>query len=331
MSTNDDALARAREDKREKAAVATRLADTRADRTRVIQQLEVMTQLLDSEQEDVDRLTKGVGGFFRKLTASRDDLTREQKELEAAKLQHEALVEELQAIEHYLAALCEREAKVVDADQRYAAALAVREREARDLGSPASSQLAALAEHEAVLRGLRKEVGEAIDAGRAAHDLLAVVQQAATQNQTAARGIHVGVGLGGGFSIGLGDSVGGLGSQLVGDVGSGLVRDALRRDLGTAQHALHRFQRECRDVSPDSGVPGVTLSPLPGLGVLIAREMVWTNHAVVDDIYAEVSMIASHVAQSVMELRSRDAQLEKALAEIVEHRASLLDPVRDRL
>jgi hypothetical protein len=52
---------------------------------------------------------------------------------------------------------------------------------------------------------------------------------------------------------------------------------------------------------------------------------------VVDDIYAEVSMIASHVAQSVMELHSRDAQLEKALAEIVEHRASLLDPVRDRL
>lgn len=330
-TTTEDELARAREDKREKAVVARRLADTRADRTRVMQQLEVTKQLLDSEQDDVDRLTKGVGGFFRKLAASREDLTREQKELEAAKLQHDALVEELQAIEFDLAGLCEREAKVVDADQRYAAALAVRERQARELGSPASSQLAALADQEAALRGLRKEVGEAIDAGRAAHDLLAMLQQAATSNQTAAHGIHLGAALGGGFSIGIGNNLGGLGSQLVGDVGSGLVRDALRRDLGHAQHALLRFQRECRDVSPDSGVPGVTLTPLPGLGALIAREMVWTNHTIVDDIHAEVSLIASHVAQSVMELRGRDAQLERALAETSEQRASLLDPVRDRL
>ena len=37
------------------------------------------------------------------------------------------------------------------------------------------------------------------------------------------------------------------------------------------------------------------------------------------------------VAQSVMELRGRDTQLERALAETSEQRASLLDPVRDRL
>ena len=330
MGNLEERLAQAREDKREKEFVARRLADTRADRTRVLAQLEVSTQLLSNEQDDVDRLTKGVGGFFRKLTASRSDLTREQKELEAAKLQHEAIADELKAIEVDLTQLCEREAKVADADRRYAAAIAEREAEARKGGSPASAQLDGLAESEAKLLGLRKEVGEAIAAGRAAHDLLATVQQAATSNNTASRGIQAGVGLGGGFSLGFGSNLG-LAGQLVGDVGSALVRDSLRAELGQAQHALLRFQRECRDVSPTSGVPGIELTPLPGLAELVAREMVWTNHNIVDDVHAEVSMIASHVAQSVMELRGRDTQLEKALEEVGAQRASLLDPTRDRL
>jgi len=327
----EDRLAQAREDKREKDFVGKRLVETRADRVRVQQQLEVTKQLLASEQDDVDRLQKGVGGFFRRLTASREDLTREQKELEAAKLQHEALEEELKAIEVDLTQLCEREAKVADADRRYAAALAEREAEAVKGGSPHAQQLAALADTEAQVHGLRKEVGEAIAAGRAAHDVLSRVIQSATSNNNAAYGLQVGANLGGGVSLGFGNALGGLGSSLAGDVGSALIRDQLRGELGQAQHALLRFQRECRDVSPSSGVPGVELTQMPNMGMLLAREMVWTNHNIVEDVHAEVSLIASHVAQSVMELRGRDAQLEKALTEITEQRASLLDPKRDRL
>lgn len=331
MGTLEERLAQAREDKREKEFVAKRLADTRADRTRVMQQLEITKQMLANEQDDVDRLQKGVGGFFRRLTASREDLTREQKELEAAKLQHEALEDELKAIEVDLTQLCEREVKVANADKAYAAVLSEREAEAKKSGSPASAELDALADAEAKLGGLRKEVAEAIAAGRAAHDMLVQVQQAAVSNNNTAFAIRTGQELGLGFAIGGGDSVLGLGGSVGGDVGTALVRESLRAELGRAQHALLRFQRECRDVSPASGVPGVELTPLPGLVELVAREMVWTNSNLVDDVQAEVTLISNHVAQSVMELRGRDEQLQRAQAGIVSQRAALLDPKRDRL
>jgi hypothetical protein len=317
MSDLDQRLAVARENKREKEYVTKRLAETRADHARVSAQLEVMASLLANEQADVDRLQKGVGGFFRRIAASRDDLTREEKELAAAKLQHQALLDELEAIDADLKQLAQREAAVANADTVYAALIAEK---GRTVSSP---QLDALADTEARIAGLRKEIAEAIAAGQAAHGALATIQEVAAANNTQAQGARIGLeifGLAGGGRTGL---AAGIGTD---DLASAAVRESLRADLGNAQHALVRFQRECRDVTPDAGITGVDLTPLPSLVALVAREVLWTNQTVVADIHAEVTLIGNHVAQTVMELRGRDEQLQRALASVAAERAAMVDP-----
>ncbi len=327
MNDLDERLAVARENKREKDYVARRRVDVDNDRARVSAQLEVMKEMLANEQADVDRLEKGVGGFFRRLTASREDLSREQKELEAAKLQHQALVDELEAIEADATQLGRRASAVENADAVYEALLAEK---ASKVSSP---QLDALAETEGRIRGLRKEIAEAVTTGRAAHAALAAIQQAAASNNTQAWGARRGTELGGALLGGaFGDALaGGLAGITAGDVASTAVRESLRAELGTAQHALVAFQRECRDVTPDAGIAGVELTPMPGLAALLVREVLWTNAGVVSDIEAEVALIGNHVAQTVMELRGRDELLQRALADLTTQRAAVLDPQRDRL
>jgi predicted nuclease with TOPRIM domain len=63
------------------------------------------------EQADVDRLTRGIGGIFRRLLADHTDLSRELQELAAAQLQCAELEEELRAIETELSQLGERSTK----------------------------------------------------------------------------------------------------------------------------------------------------------------------------------------------------------------------------
>lgn len=327
MSDLDDRIALARENKREKDYVARRRVDVEKDRTRVSAQLEVMKEMLANEQADVDRLEKGVGGFFRRLAASRDDLTREQKELEAAKLQHQALVDELEAIEADATQLSRRASAVENADAVYEALLAEK------AGTVRSPQLDALAEMEGRIRGMRKEIAEAVTAGRAAHAAISTIQQAASSNNTQAWGARRGTELGGALLGGaFGDTLaGGLAGITAGDVASTAVRESLRADLGAAQHALVAFQRECRDVTPEAGITGVELTPMPGLATLLVREVLWSNAGMVEDIEAEMALIGNHVAQTVMELRGRDEQLQRALADLTTQRAAVLDPQRERL
>jgi hypothetical protein len=317
----EERLAAARSAVREREVVARRLAESRQDANRVRTHLAVTADLVANEQSDVDRLEKGVGGMFRRIFTSREDLTREQKELQAAKLQHDALADELRAIEVDIAQLEQRAVAVAQADAQYATVLAEVEARAGAAG-PHASKLAALAETSGRLRAGRKELDEAITSGIAAHDALVAVQLAVSSSRRATYGSDLGSSIANDFGASFGTS-------LAIDMSEHVVHEGLRRELAKAQHAMTVFQRECKDVVPT--IDGITVTPLPGVISMIARDFVWSTQPTIDDVGAEIDLLSSYVATSTMELRGRIAQLDQAASDIAADRAALLDPTRDRL
>lgn len=316
-------LAAARADQREQVWVARRIADAEADRARLAPQIAAVGDLVASEKADVDRLEHGVGGFFRRLFAGKAELTQEQQELAAARLQHEALLDEQHAIDADLAQLAARATAVRGADARYAAVLAEMEAKVAQ-GGPHARQLAALADSDGRIRAARRELDEAIAAGRAAHDALVAVHGAVGRSRSAAYGSDLGSSL-------VDDLGGDLVSSLAVDLSEHVVHDGLRAQIATAQHALLGFQRECRDVADDAGVDGVQLTPLPGLMAMVARDLVGTTAPRIDDVGAEVELLMSYVATTTMELRSRLPELARAATDVAAQRAALLDPEHERL
>jgi len=314
----EERLARARDAVREKHWVAQRICDAQADRERVAAQLAAMAELVKSEQADVERAS----GFFRKLFGGRSDLTREQQELAAVKLQQEALAEEHTAIEFDLAQLAARAQTVAAADTAYASVLG--EAEAGLRAGPHGAELLALAETDGKLRASRREVEEAINAGRAAHDAIVAAHQAAKASMTAAYGSNIGSSL----LSSLGASAT---TALAADMSEHLVHDGLRGQLGNAQRALLKFQQECRDVSGEVAIDGLALTPLPGVVGMVARDLVWGTMHKIDDVGSEMEMMASYVSSTTMELRGRAKALDGALTELVGKRAAIVDPARERL
>ncbi len=320
----EERLAAARAARKEQAWVAQRLADARADRQRVSTHLEATKVLVASEQADVDRLARGVGGLFRRVFAGRDDLTREQRELAAAKLQHEALEDERRAIDADISQLEQRAAAVAGADAKYQAVLAEVETRVAAGDPELREDLIALAETDGKVRAARRELAEAVAAGRAAHDALVLVQQAVSSSRRAQLASDHGSMLADDLGVGL------LSSTAI-DLSEQAVHEGLRAQIAAAQHALLTFQRECKDVARDAGIEGVNLSPMPGLAGMVARDLVWSTQYAIDDVGAEVELLSSYVATTTMELRARDRELQKGQADVLEMRAAILDPARERL
>jgi hypothetical protein len=292
----EERLAAARAARKEKEWVAQRLADARGDRERIAPQLEVAGQLVA--------------------------MASDKRERAAAVENQEALKEELHAIDADLAQLTQRAATVANADAAYQAVLAEVEK-ARGAGE-FTEDLQLIAESDGKLRAARRELAEAVAAGRAAHDALMLVKQAVSRSMAASYASDQGSLL----ASDLGASF--LTSTAV-DLSEHLVHEGLRSEVAAAQHAMTRFQRECRDVAGDAGIEGVNVTPMPGLASMVVRDLVWSTQYAIADIGAEADLLSSYVATTTMELRGRDRELEKGLADMLEMRAAILDPARERL
>lgn len=282
-------LAAARADQREEEVVARRLVDTRADRARLVDQIEATKVLLASEQADVDRLQTGVGSMFRRMAAERGDLSQEKKELAAAEMQLSALTEELHAVEVDLTQLCEREAKVSGASGRLAVLVAQAPQNTPD------AKLSALTALEGRVVLLRRELAEAIAVGTITRDALAAVNEAAARVKAVETA-----------------------ADLAGVMGA---NETLRKKLGLGQRALQNFQRECREVAPTELLSGIETSPMPSVVKLIAHDTTW--HRLDGDVKEEADRLHTLVENSVSELRGRDAQLELGLSDLAAQRAAL--------
>jgi hypothetical protein len=80
VGIDEQELAQARANRRELAWVKGRLDEVRTERERVVAQLAVYEKARDYEQADVDKLTRGIGRFFR-MVVDQLELTKEQEEL----------------------------------------------------------------------------------------------------------------------------------------------------------------------------------------------------------------------------------------------------------
>lgn len=291
----DERLAAARAARKEKEWVARRLADARGDRERLVAQIDVHAQLVS--------------------------LASDKKERAAAVAHHAGLKEELHAVDADLAQLAARAATVVDAEAQYQAVLAEVE-QARGAGA-FGEDLQLIAETDGKLRAARRELAEAIAAGRAAHDALMAVKQAVSRSTMAAYASDHGSSL-------LSDLGASFMTSTAVDLSEHVVHEGLRSEITAAQHAMLRFQRECKDVDKEA-IEGVNVTPMPGLAAMVVRDLVWGTQYAIADVGAEVDILSSFVATTTMELRSRDAELQRGQADMLEMRAAILDPQRERL
>jgi len=313
VGIDEQELAQARANRRELAWVNQRLTEVLAERERVTTQLAAYEKARDYEQADVDKLTKGVGRFFR-MVVDQIELTKEQQELAAAQLLCDEMEQELRAIDVELAHLHGRAAKVADAEARYQEALDQLEEAARARGH-ATTELEAIAEAEVELFMKRHELAELI---RAAID----VQQTLEEIVNLARDLNSGR-----------SRMDGEGDTALIDAISGLTSERYRdlcRCVAYAQQGLRTLEQSWAHVtSPLVGAPMQINVELPSLGRFVTRDLLFGNETRLRAILDDVSRASSTLSTRVGELRARDASYARALAECSRMRAHLLDPNND--
>jgi hypothetical protein len=303
-------LAQARANRRELAWVNGRLDEVRQERERVAAQLAVYEKARDYEQADVDRLTRGIGRFFR-MVVDQLELTKEQEELAAAQLLCDEMADELHALDVELAHLEGRAGAVANAEERYTSLLRDLETAARARGDW-NEELNALAATEAEIEANRHELAEIIAAA-------IEVQQVLNEIVALVRDIHPANDVGSDGDLSLFNAITGHTSSVYTD---------LCRAVACAQQGLRALERSWAHVTTPptfASTPLLAVS-LPPVRKLIARDILWSNAATLDAVLSEVSRASSNLVWRVSELRERDATYSRALAECARMRARLLDP-----
>jgi DNA repair exonuclease SbcCD ATPase subunit len=306
--TIEDELARARRDKSESERVTRRLEEARQERVRLGAQLAITEQSRDYEQADVDKLTKGVGGFLRSVLASTEQLTKEHEELAAAQLLCDELSEELRAIDIDIAQLEARHRAVADANDRYANLISQLEWKARARGDH-HPELDALAAAEAAIGNAQAEMAELIDLAVSVQDMFRVVVNCV-------RELHPRHHDDPGGPIPILDALTGRTSRL---------HSELTQTLAQAQQGLRQFEAAARAMIEMPGDLELQLPPLPESASFMVRDLLWTNSPSLDAVLPEISRISSMLAGYVGEIRARLASAEQALADVARMRAQLLD------
>ncbi len=164
----EERLAAAQLARREKAVVSHRLDEARADRERLARELGRANRVVTKEQADVQGF-----GFWGRLAATRAELAKEHGELVASVLERDAIAEELRAAEIYVRELEARAAAVGNADIEYEIAVAEKEQYIRLDPGPLAAKLAAIDASERDARMARRQIAEALGAGRAVRRSLA--------------------------------------------------------------------------------------------------------------------------------------------------------------
>ncbi len=309
MRLSED-LARARADVRELAWVKRRIADANEDRASVASKLIAAERVREYERADVDALTTGVGGVFRRLVANHAALSTEQQDLAAAQLLCDELADELRAIDFELSHLAERAAAVADAEVRYAGLLADVEWKARARGV-INDELDTLDATRDELLAACRETAEAVRGA-------IYVQNELRQIVDLVRELHPYDTAGYEDPI-LGE---GLWNALTGTT-SGIYAN-LRAAIARAQQGLRQFQHACADIISNPGLESLEMQlSLPSVGPL---GLLWSTPSSVDDILPEVSRVSSALAFWVGELRAHGAKLDRSLVECATVRTRLLDP-----
>ena len=154
----------------EKKVVDAKYQELQAQRKTVAQRVRQLEKVKQSEQADVDRLERGsLAAFFYQMVGRMDEkLDKEQQEAYAARVRYDAAARELASIDADLARLEARLKGLSGCEQRYQDALMERFREIKETNSPAAQELMESESRVVDLKLRRREIREAIQAGKKA-------------------------------------------------------------------------------------------------------------------------------------------------------------------
>lgn len=154
----------------EKKVADTKYQELQAQRKSVSRRVRQLEKEKESEQADVDRLERGsLAAFFYQMVGRMDEkMDKEQQEAYAARVRYDAAARELASIDADLARLEVRLKGLSGCEQRYQDALMERFREIKATNSPAAQELMESESRVVDLKLRRREIREAIQAGKKA-------------------------------------------------------------------------------------------------------------------------------------------------------------------
>lgn len=145
-------------------------AELRTQRDTYRLRAQELEQSFQQEQADVDRLEgRSLSAFFYNVIGKMDEkLTQEKQEAYAARVKYDAAARELAGIEEDLHR-CEAELDLLQGcESRYEAVLKEKIQAVKEAGGDAAEQILKLEERTAYLESQKRELEEAVSAGRAA-------------------------------------------------------------------------------------------------------------------------------------------------------------------
>lgn len=154
----------------EKKVADTKYQELQAQQKSVSRRVRQLEKEKESEQADVDRLERGsLAAFFYQMVGRMDEkMDKEQQEAYAARVRYDAAARELASIDADLARLEARLKGLSGCEQRYQDALMERFREIKVTNSPAAQELMESESRVVDLKLRRREIREAIQAGKKA-------------------------------------------------------------------------------------------------------------------------------------------------------------------
>lgn len=193
--------------------------------------VEELKEIKDKEQLDVERLEqRSLANYFYQVVGKLDDkLTKEKKEAYEAAVKYDVAYQELQAVKSELRNAELEYGRVRRSDERYREVLKEKQEAMKLSDMPEAGEIFRLETQIASLEVRRKELDEALTAGRCANRLAAGI----LDNLSSAK------------SYGTWDLIGG---GLVADMAKHSHLDEAQRQVERLQRALREFKTELADV-----------------------------------------------------------------------------------
>ena len=138
--------------------------DTLADRLKMLEKSKL------AEQADVDRLEgHSLAAFFYQVIGKMDEkLDKERQEAYAARVKYDVALHDLSSVDADLAQIQNRLARLSDCERQYQAALSEKIKSIKASAHPAAQQVAESESRIAALKVQKRELLEAINAGKTA-------------------------------------------------------------------------------------------------------------------------------------------------------------------
>ena len=285
-----------------------RLDDLRAQYEERKARVEETARLLTKEREDVEKLEKGgLRALLLSLTGDREvRLSKERREALAAKLQYDQAQRDLEDLDGRIGVLLrEKDGLRIDRIRRDAL-LEEKGELLKALGGETGARLARLDQQLDELEHQRREVGEAISAGRTAESALSAVLNSLDSAE----------------DWGTWDMLGG--GLLTTMAKHGHLDDA-QAGIGWAQQCLSRFRTELADVR-DMELPQVQVGEFATFADYFFDGffMDWMVQSKIQDAQEGVSEVHVRVLNALRNLEQMDQELAGRQAGLESERKELL-------